>query len=116
MSPLLLGIALAAVYLYGFWVLYVAVMGLYRAHLAGRLVDGLKVMAYPLVALGFLVDLLCQYTLAIVLFADWPAKGEHLVTDRLQRYMLNPGTWRANVAAYVCDNLLDPLDPTGNHC
>ncbi len=113
LAPLVL---LALAYLYAFWVLYIAVMGAYRAHLSGRLVGMQRALAWPLVVLGFVVDAVCQYTLATLLFADLPAKGEHLVTDRLQRYMRSPGTWRAAVARYVCDNLLDPFDPSGDHC
>ncbi len=100
MSALLIA-ALVVAYLYAFWVLYIAVMGAYRAHLSGRLVGVLRWMAWPLVIVGFVVDALCQYTLATLLFLDLPAKGEHLVTDRLQRYMARPGTWRGKTARYI---------------
>ena len=109
-------IVFIALYLYAFWVAYIAVMGAYRAHLSGRLVGVQRALAVPLVAIGFALDIIAQYTLATVLFADLPARREHLVTDRLQRYMRSPETWRGRVAQYICDNLLDPFDPSGDHC
>ena len=107
--------ALAAfAYLWAFWLLYVATMGLYRAHLSGRLSGAARVLAYPLVAFAFAVDLLANWTLAVIVFADPPR--ERLVTARLKRYVAGPDGWRRRLAVAVCDNLLDPFDPTGNHC
>ena len=105
-----------ALYLYAFWCLYIAVMGLYRAQLAGRL-HGVKLwMAYPLVAIGIAMDVIAQYAIASVVFLDPPRKGEHLVTSRLQRYMREPGTRRYALAKWICLHLLDVFDPTGAHC
>jgi len=109
-------ILLVITYLYLFWVLYVAIMGAYRAHLDGRLIGFAKVLAYPLVIVGFVTDALCHYTLATILFADLPEKKEYLVTSRLQRYISNKEGWRYKVAKYICDNLLDIFDPRGEHC
>lgn len=103
-------------YLYAFWCLYIAIMGLYRASLSGRLIGATKVLAYPLVFVGLAVDVFTQYTLATVFFADLPAKGEYLVTSRLQRYMTQPGTRRYALSKWVCSELLDVFDPTGAHC
>lgn len=105
-----------ALYLYAFWCAYIAVMGVYRAKLAGRLHGVTLWMAYPLVFVGFVMDVVAQYTLATLFFADLPAKGEHLVTSRLQRYMKSPGTRRYAMARWVCVSLLDMFDPTGAHC
>lgn len=108
--------AAIVLYLYAFWVAYIAVMGVYRASLAGRLHGALLWLAYPLVLIGIALDVSCQYTIATIVFADWPSKGEYLVTSRLKRYMATPGTWRYTRAAWICDTLLDIFDPTGNHC
>ena len=103
-------------FLYTFWLAYLITMGLYRAHLAGRLTGTVKWLAYPIVFVAICMDILTQYTIATAVFFDAPAKGEHLVTARLQRYMKQPTDWRYPVAKVICDSLLDPFDPTGDHC
>lgn len=103
-------------YLYLFWVLYIAIMGVYRAHLDHRLSGIPKVLSYPLVIVGLATDAICQFTIASILFADLPVKKEYLVTTRLQRYIAEGGGWRYKVATYICNNLLDIFDPRGKHC
>jgi hypothetical protein len=101
-------------YLWAFWLLYVMVMGFYRAHLAGRLRGLPLVMAAPFIALGWLVDMLANMTIAVIAFLDLPR--ELLVTSRLQRYIATDTGWRYKLANAICSKLLDPFDPTGNHC
>lgn len=103
-------------YLYIFWCFFILVMGVYRAHLSGRLDGMARWMAYPLVALGLVLDVLAQYIIATVVFLDWPRHKEYLVTLRLQRYIRGPIGWRRRWASAICDNLLDLFDPTGEHC
>ena len=104
----------AIAYLYALWLIYVMVMGFYRAHLAGTLEGVTKWLAMPAVGIGWCMDVLCNWTIAIVVFADLP--DEKLLTDRLIRYRANPGTWRAHWAEMICRHLLDPFDPSGKHC
>lgn len=101
------------VWLWCFYALYALVMGVYRAHLAQRLSRVAYALLAPFVALGFVVDVLTNITIATVLFAEPP--HELLLTTRLQRYVGGSG-WRKAVATWVCDTLLDPLDPRGEHC
>jgi hypothetical protein len=103
-------------FLYVFWLAYVLVMAFYRAHLNKRLYGLAKWLAAPIVLIGIVMDVAAQYTLAVLVFRDLPKWGEHLVTDRLQRYLTQPGTWRYTKAKAICENLLDPFDPTGKHC
>lgn len=129
-----IGYALA--YLWAFWAVYALVMGFYRAHLAGRLTPALWVLAAPFILLGLLMDALCQFTLAWLIFWQPPSltvehrvfaigsfarvlpvvRGDWLVTARLQRYVAEGSGWRFRLANWVCNNLLDIFDPTGNHC
>ena len=110
----------AVVYIWVFWLAYVVIMGFYRAYLSKRLTAVTFAMAAPVLVVGYCLDMFCQYTLASLLFWDWPASflKERLVTSRLQRYVAlgGAGGWRTKVAGYICDKLLDPFDPTGNHC
>lgn len=102
-------------YVYLFWVLYVLVMGFYRAKLAGRLTGLNLVLAYPIFLFGFVMDVVSQFTFASLVFLEWPKKGEWLVTTRLKRHMAGRG-WRQKLAKYICDSILDPFDPKGDHC
>lgn len=112
--PAVATLVTVAVYLYVFWLAYVLVMGLYRAHLAGRLQGAPLVLAAPVIALGLLMDVLANLFLATVFFLELP--GEWLVTSRLAKYLKRPHDWRCAVAWWVCTHLLDPFDPNGTHC
>ena len=109
-------IALTLAALWVFWLLYVFTMGLYRAFLMGRLKGLSLVMCSPVVAFAFAVDLVMQFTVFSIVFAEVPR--DWLVTHRLRRYMreLPPEHWRRRWADYLCKHLLDPFDPTGAHC
>lgn len=109
-------VAAAILFLWVFWGLYVLVMGVYRAHLAKRLTRITYALGLPWVAIGYGVDILAQYTLACLFFLDLPERGEHLVTDRLKRYIADGVGWRAKKAEWICTHLLDVFDPSGNHC
>lgn len=102
------------VWLWCLYALYALVMGVYRAHLAQRLSRVAYALLAPFVALGFVVDVLTNITIATIAFAEPPR--ELLLTTRLQRYISDGTGWRRTVAAWVCDTLLDPLDPRGEHC
>lgn len=110
MTPILF----TALYLYAFWFVYIGVMGIYRAHLDGRLVGFTKWLAYPAVAVGVLMDVAANIVLATLIFVELPE--EWLVTQRLTRYSNGTNGWRKSTAVWVCSNLLDVFDPTGKHC
>ncbi len=102
-------------FLWFFWGMFVLVMGIYRAHLAGRLTKVTTALGLPFVIVGYVVDIFTNIFIATFLFLELPR--EFLVTTRFKRY--NDGTgsnWRKTVATYVCENLLDVFDPTGDHC
>lgn len=101
-------------YLWVFWGLYVLIMGVYRAHLAGRLTKTTLVLSLPFLALGYLVDIIANIAIASIVFFELPK--EFLVTTRLQRYNRTGTGWRKSLATWICDNLLDVFDPTGSHC
>lgn len=103
-------------FLWAFWYAYIIVMGLYRAKLDGRLSLPAKILGAPALAIGYAMDVLAQYTIAALVFREWPRQGEHLVTDRLQRYLAQGSGSRYTKARWICDHLLDPFDPTGKHC
>lgn len=103
----------AIAFLWIFWGLYVLVMGLYRAHLDGRLTRLLYVMSAPYLLVGAAVDLIANLTVFSALFLDIPR--EWFVTARLKRLLRGDG-WRQRLAHAICHKLLDVFDPSGSHC
>lgn len=96
------------------WGLYVLVMGLYRAHLQKRLTRATYVLGLPFLLIGGVVDVFMNLTVASIVFADPPRQW--LVTTRLITYVECESGWRFKLANWVCNNLLDVFDPSGNHC
>lgn len=101
-------------YLWAFWMIYILVMGLYRAYLDKRLSKLMIVLVSPVLLLGLLFDVLANVTVATILFWEFPK--EALVTTRLSRYIKTDTTWRRRHSKWVCTKLLDPFDPSNNHC
>lgn len=100
---------------YALWDRFVLIMGLYRAHLNKRLNGLNKVLAAPNVVIGFVLDVVVNITWATLVFRELPE--EWLVTTRLQRWVNDTRhSWRRVRARWWCENVLDPLDPTGKHC
>ena len=101
-------------FLWVFYGLYVLVMGVYRAHLSGNLKWYHYCLLGPWVAVGFSVDVVCNITLAAITF--WEIPKEWLVTTRLTRYRAKGTPEQQSIAAFICEDLLDLFDPTGDHC
>lgn len=101
------------IYLYAFWMFYLAVMSLYRAHLNKTLTRSGYVLGAPVILLGLLLDVIMNFSVFIILFAEIPK--ELLVTKRLQRHIKGTGK-RQIIAKLICEQLLNFADPTGNHC
>lgn len=106
-----------------FWLLYLGAMSIYRAWLLGRIPPESSYFIYATIAVALVVDLVANYTVAVVLFRQWPKRGLELVTHRLVRYinLANPQTeidrLRKHRATIICSRFLDPFDPNPNgHC
>lgn len=94
------------------WVHYVVVMALDTARAAGRLSKTATVLGSPVVAVGVLLDVVVNVTVASVLFMDLPR--ELLVSQRLKRLARGEG-WRMRLAVWFDEALLAPFDHTGSH-
>lgn len=114
MTELALFIVLTLTYLWGFWGLYVLVMGLYRAYLNQRLNLLTTILGMPFIVVGVIVDVLANFVICSVVFVELPQ--EWLVTQRLKRYIFLDAGWRHRVALFICEKMLDVFDPTGKHC
>ena len=93
------------------WMLYLATMNL-AAH---RKDMGwvAKIHAYILIAFALVMDFILTVVVGTVVFASLPK--EWTLTDRLKRHKLEGG-WRAKLASWICQHLLDQFDPDGDHC
>lgn len=117
MTAALIPLGWALAYLYSFWLLYVLVMGFYRAWLAKRLTRVALVLASPALLTGYLVDLLANWTFAALWFRELSQRPLELVTDRLSRYIgLQDACWHKAHAQWICATLLDYFDPHNRHC
>jgi hypothetical protein len=96
------------------WVFYLAVMNLKRAGDAGQLTKTAKIMGFPVLFVGLLIDFLVNIFVASFIFLELPQ--ETLVTARLARHIKGPDSWRKKVAKWICSTLLDSFDPSGKHC
>jgi hypothetical protein len=103
-------IGLCATYL--LWIFFLVVMGLKRASDAGLLTKTAKVLGFPLLIIGFVLDVFVNFTVMTVVLFEIPQ--EFTVTSRLKRHNLFSTGWRKAVAKWV-EPLLDPYDPSGDH-
>jgi hypothetical protein len=114
MIDLLNSIVVLILYLYSFWIVYIGVMGIYRAYLDNRLSKVVLYLLCPFILIGIIMDVFANLFVAPIIFMDMPK--ELLVTTRLTRYKRDDKGWRYNLANVICINLLDVFDPTGKHC
>lgn len=104
----------ALVALYALWLFYLALTNLYRAKRAGTIRSVSLWMGYPILIVGALLDLLVNLVIMTVVFVELPR--ELLVTQRLCRHIKDGSGWRNKLAYWICHNLLNAFDPSGDHC
>ena len=109
-------IAYTLLLLWAFYLLYVLMMGAYRAFLRKKLQGLSLILLAPALGLAFVLDVLVQFTIASLVFWEIPRKGEWFVTHRLRTYIRQGEGWRWRIADVLCRRMLDPFDPTGAHC
>ena len=99
---------------YSLWIFFLAVMNLKRAQDMGKLSKTARLLGLPILAIGYLLDLLSNMVPMTILFLEIPK--ETLVTRRVCRHIHDSTGYRLKLALWFKDNLLDNFDPTGNHC
>jgi len=93
-------------------VFYLAVMNLKRNR--GKITKTGWFFMAPIVVVGVLVDVALNILVGTVIFLEPPK--EWVYTDRLQRHLAESSGWRLRRAAWFCEHILDPFDPSGKHC
>jgi len=101
---------------WAFWGLYVASMGLYRSYLRKTMTPMIKVLSIPYIAAMLVVDTLFNLIFGTLIFLELPTTW--LLTQRLIKKIKEKETddYRYKLSMWVCKNMLDPIDPTGQHC
>ena len=97
-----------ALYGYGFWLgflMYAAVMN------AGwrRLSLALRVLLVPPGTVFLVVDVTFNYTVAVLLFLQWPPPGCYTLSKRLAHNVLLDKGWRSKLSDAVVAHLLLPF-------
>lgn len=99
--------------IYLLWVHYAAVMRLLQVRDAGKLTKAIKLIGYPALAIGLVLDFAVQVLICTLLFLELPK--EFTVSGRLWRLSNDGSGWRKALALWLRVNLLDALDPSGIH-
>ena len=99
--------------IYLLWVHYAAAMRLLQVRDAGKLTKAIKLIGYPAVAVGLVLDFAVQVLPCTLLFLELPK--EFTVSGRLWRLSNDGAGWRKTLALWLRVNLLDALDPSGTH-
>ena len=99
--------------IWGLWVMFVCIMRLQMLRDAGTLTLGQKLLGYPTLAVGLLLDLLINVVVCTVLFVELPR--EFTVSARLWRHSNQVRGWRKRLALALRSQLLDSADPRGYH-
>ncbi len=97
---------------YFLYVFYCAVMNIKRVRDMGKLTTLGKAFGYPTLAIGLVLDLLCNVFVMSLLFLELPQ--ELTVTSRLKRHNRESTGWRLAIVKFF-EPVLDPLDPDGDH-
>ena len=95
------------------WVIYAAMMRLKQVRDANKLTSAMKVLGYPVLALGLGIDLVLNITLGSILFLEIPR--EYTLSRRLWRHSQESKGYRQRLAEVIRVNLLDDIDPAGFH-
>ncbi|MBP8135494.1 MAG: hypothetical protein KAY10_04225 [Rhodoferax sp.] len=96
---------------YALYVFYSAVMNIKRVRDAGKLTTFGKVLGYPTLIIGLVLDLAVNVLVMSIVLLEIPR--EWTVTSRLKRHQASTG-WRLSVVKFF-EPVLDPLDPSGDH-
>ena len=106
-----------------FYVGFASSISVYRLWIKGDLNLLNKILFAPLLVAFFLLDVLLNYTVLLAL--GLPPIKCWTMSDRFQVYQYNANLdgsrysatdMQKAVGTWICEKLLNPIDPTGNHC
>ena len=71
-------------------------------------------LVLPVTGIALVLDVALNYTVLAVLTWDRPRHGEWTFSKRLKRLRFNID-WRGPLALFIAQEMLDPLEPDGQH-
>lgn len=89
-------------------------MNLIRAKESGKLSRPALILGYPILIVGYILDILMNATFVSLLVMDLPR--ELTVSSHLCRLSRDGNRWQRTVSTFICEQLLDAFDPSGKHC
>jgi hypothetical protein len=103
--------------LWAFYMGFALSISVYRQWLKGTLNLLNKVMFAPVLVCFYLLDVVLNWSVLLLVFGA-PPPGCRTISERLHFYVSHPfcTTFQMDCAQFICDKLLNPIDPTGNHC
>ena len=101
---------------WAFYVGFAVSISVYRQWLKGVLHPINKVLFSPVLVGFFSIDVVLNYTVLLVL--GWPPAGDYTISARLATYHTTDkaSEFQKVFATFVCEQLLNPIDPSGTHC
>ena len=96
-----------------FYVVYLAAINVWRNR--SDVSRWVLILLSPMLGVMAVMDTIMNWTIFTVLTLDLPR--EWFVTSRLERYRAQVRQdWRHHLANFICTKLLNPFDPTKQHC
>lgn len=96
------------------WLYYRAGMSALPLWQAGKLSKTTKALCIPDLIVFLFLDVALNILMNVFFFN---MQKEWLFTGRLNRYLREDRLgWRGKTARWMCDHMLNPFDPRGNHC
>ena len=99
--------------IYMLWTIYAAMMRLRQVRDAGKLTFAMKVLGYPVLCFGLILDFILNVVIGSILFIEFPR--EYTMSARLWRHSQESKGYRQVLAEWLRVNLLDAIDPAGVH-
>ena len=100
--------------IYLFYIGFAIAISVYRQFLKGVLNLLNMVAFFPILLVFATLDVMLNFT--VFLLMGWPPTHCYTISARLAWYHQYCTDWRHTVAVFVCDELLNPIDPAGGHC
>ena len=116
-------ISLVLLSIWLFYCQFAGAISVYRLWMKKKLNLWNECLYFPMLVVFFIIDVIINWTALLVL--GIPPRGCTTMSDRFQVYHtgLNlDGTpysaskVQKDVGVFICEKLLNPVDPTGNHC
>ena len=98
-----------------FYWAFAASISVYRLWLGNRLNAWNEALFSPLLVAFFLTDVAINWTVLMVMGV--PPAGTKTISERFEVYHKGDFGWRSKVATWVCETLLNTIDPSPEgHC